>query len=109
MFLGFMRKRAKNKKKNTELFKIFCYVADAYGHEQQFHMGYVQATEYEVETLVQELNAKRDSCWPKVITEVDGDLVWDERADYISYRRVKVGTFDDIRNNWHSQRSGYRY
>ena len=64
----------------------------------RYHIGFLIETEENVISLVNELNSKRRSVYPKDEPEYEWDRDYDD-ADYITYREVNFSTMDEIREN----------
>lgn len=84
-------------------FEIYKYIYEDhcsdswYGKSSRWDtIGFVTDTEENVKSLVDELNAARNSRFPKTEPEDEWDRDYDD-ANYIAYREVKISTFDDIR------------
>ena len=71
-----------------------------FGKESKHYtIGFVIDTEENVKSLVEELNANRNSYYSKrePADEWDTDF---EDANYIAYTEVKFSTYNEIRNNY---------
>ena len=99
---------AVDKKKDScmSTYEIYHYIYgdvcdDAYYGKSSVchHIGFVVATEDEVKSLVNEINAKRRCIFPKSKPSYEFDRDYND-ADYITYRIVKISTFDEIRNHY---------
>lgn len=65
-------------------------------------IGFVIDTEDNVKALVDEINAKRRSRYPRAKPEDEWDRDFED-ADYIAYAEygnVKISTFDEIKNHY---------
>lgn len=66
---------------------------------KHYHIGFINGTEDDVKSLVAELNANRNSYWPKREPEDDYDYDFED-ANYIAYSKVKISSLDEIKNHY---------